>query len=252
METGRSLNAVSRYYTSLDELLADSRELTLDLLAGPVRQNETQTAKGASAETTLPKEDGTSTEPESVETTPIRSTIPLVANMRIDGNNEDWNSVKPLFIDDEFGGGSYDLGTRKIPATDIYKVHLAKDNTHLYQHIAFSVEPPEIPYRIVCQIIIESSPENFFLIESTRAANTNRWTTNIVKYDTRTDSSLDVASGMLRRTGAGFEARYLLRKIQKEIPSDRWLQTQVKVYHITSNEMRWNLVDSFPLIHLKF
>jgi len=229
VETAQSTNASSSIYSSLNDLLEDSKNLVLKLVG--TGSGKTLIGEGALPEspaTEAPASEQTSQETRSVkaeETSRSGQTLGYevpVAPIKLDGKTQDWLNIPPL-IEDRVGD---DWTTRTLSGTDIAKVFLARDYQYLY--VLFELADGRPNSNLSSSRYVEYNlnldrPSAFAHVRLQTRFLDNRWQAHLTKWDAATRKMTVLATGNLRIGGSFFEARYSLAKIFDHVDPKRLL-----------------------------
>jgi hypothetical protein len=235
VETAHSVNARSDTYSSLEELLDDSKNLTARLVGideKPREESQSETASaGAAGRSSV--EDGKREEEKAV-------VIPT-ATIKVDGRTADWSSVPPL-IQDSSGDN---WGAVSKTGTDIRRVYLARDSDDLYVRFDLMGGGPNsklsssryVEYNVY---LWKPTDDSEILLQT--CFEKNRWRARLVESDSYYQRATVISDGTLRIRDDSFEAKYQLSKILEYVPSDRLLTITASIGY--DDNGNWKQTDA--------
>jgi TolB-like protein len=221
VETGRTDNAASKTYTSLNDLLDDSQALTLQLLrigTQPAPAVKPPAAEQPSVGASPPSESNVQEKPMLLNTVPIRT-------IKVDGDYSDWNGLAPAFID--VAGDN----NKEFQGTDIKEIYLAKDQKRIYVcFLLFGKGFPAFPAVFMwAQVQVELDKGKYLNLNTYYddgwKARLEIW--NIGNSEPNKTTAL--AQGKVIRRGNGFEAEYPLSDLYTFIQTGTEYRTIGKV-----------------------
>jgi len=230
VETAQSVNASSRAYSSLNELLEETGSLVRKLLeVGADSPSHTPTIQRTTPVTLA----GAGSDMAAAFEVPM-------AAIRLDGRTEDWLHVPPLF-DDSIAD---DSATSEQPGTDIAKGFLARELEYLYVLFLLADGRPNSslgPSRYTEYNLHLANPSYLVYIRLQTRHDDKQWKAELTRYDKGTGAFTVLASGALKIRGNCFEARYPLARIADHVDLRSSLLVSADIGF--SNEGTWVTTD---------